>query len=350
MSAAKYIRANVAAMDGYVPGEQPRDSAVVKLNTNENPYPPSPSVAEALRRIDVGGLRRYPDPMATALRDAIAGLHGCRREQVFAGNGSDEVLALCLRAFVENDGGAGYFEPSYSLYPVLADIQGIEKRPVSLDSDFGWDMPADYRAALFFLTNPNAPTSMLFERETVADFCRAFDGVVVIDEAYVDFAARDCMDLALASENVLVARTLSKAYSLAGIRLGYLVGDESLIAALYKIKDSYNINAVTQALAHAAIEDQAHMRANRDRIVATRERSARQLAQLGFRVCPSQSNFLWVRPADIPAAELFAELKRRSIYIRHFQQESICDWLRISIGTDAEMERLISELAGSGNC
>lgn len=341
---ANFIRDNVQRMRGYVPGEQPSDPKVVKLNTNENPYPPSPRMSEALLAAGTDRLRRYPDPVASELRGALATLHGCTCEQVFAGNGSDEVLALCLRAFVDNDGSIGYFYPSYSLYPVLADIQDVEKRPVELADGFKWAMPQDYAASLFFLTNPNAPTSMLFERAEVEAFCDSFDGVVVIDEAYVDFSERDCLDLALSRDNVLVARTFSKSYSLAGIRLGYLVGSERLVAALYKIKDSYNINCITQSLALAAVNDQGHMRANCKRIIATRTRIARELCRLGFEVCPSQTNFLWVCSNSLPAVRIFAELKQRSIYVRHFDQPRTRDFLRITVGTDGDMDILIRSL------
>lgn len=341
---SQFIRSNVRDMQGYLPGEQPRDPAVVKLNTNENPYPPSPRVAKALSGLDPAQLGRYPDPLAMDLRSSIADLHGCEIEQVFAGNGSDEVLALCLRAFVENDGSVGYFEPSYSLYPVLADIQGVAKRPVALGPDFGWRMDSDYQSSIFFLTHPNAPTSILYDKGEVRNFCMDFNGVVVIDEAYVDFSSRDCLDLALEMDNVLVARTLSKSYSLAGIRLGYLIGDADMISALYKIKDSYNLNRMTQICARTAIEDQDHMRANCGRIIATRECISNDLRERGFAVFPSESNFLWVRPENIEAHTLFHELKARSIYLRHFDGERTREFLRITIGSDDEMDALVSAI------
>lgn len=343
-SANRFIRANVQRMRGYTPGEQPVGERVIKLNTNENPYPPSPRVSEALSRLDPKSLGRYPDPLAMDLRRAIAELHGCEIQNVFAGNGSDEALALCLRAFVEDGGSVGYFEPSYSLYPVLADIQGAQKRPLALGEGFEWRMEADYSSSLFFLANPNAPTSILYDKHTVAAFCRDFDGVVVIDEAYVDFSEQDCLDLALEMDNVLVARTLSKSYSLAGLRLGYLIGCAELIAGIYKIKDSYNLNRVTQDCALAAIEDQAHMRANCERILASRTLASERLRRRGFEVFPSQTNFLWVRPDAIDASELFQELKSRSIHVRHFAGELTGAYLRITIGTNEEMDSLISAI------
>ena len=331
-------------MDGYVPGEQPGDPAVVKLNTNENPYPPAPGVLEVLQRVQVQDLIKYPDPMCAALRARLAEMHGCKPENVFVGNGSDEVLALCTRAFVENDGAIGYFDPSYSLYSVLADIRGVERRPVPLGEEFAWCSPPQDTAPLFFLTNPNAPTGILYARDLLRPFCNGFRGIVVLDEAYVDFSDEDCMPLALAGENVLVARTLSKAYSLAGIRLGYAVGPAPLIGALHKIKDSYNVNVLSQALALAALSDREHMQRNVDRVRATRGRMSRELAGMDFDVTPSQTNFLWVRPRAMPAPELFAELKAARIYVRHFPGETTGDYLRITVGTDEDVDTLLATI------
>ena len=333
-----YLRPAVERLRGYTPGEQPREPGFIKLNTNENPYPPSPRVREAAEAaLDL--LRLYPDPLCAELRQELARLHGCRVEQIFVGNGSDEVLALCGRAFVPPGGSIGYFEPSYSLYPVLAAIQESEVRPVALREDFTWAMPADYSASLFFLTDPNAPTSLQYPREQVRTFCRSFPGVVVLDEAYVDFAREHRMDLALEFHNVLVARSFSKSYSLAGLRAGYAVGDESLIAAFYKIKDSYNVDRLTQAIALAALRDQAHMRRNVEHIRVTRARATAALEQRGFIVVPSESNFLWARPPK-PAGAVFEALRARKILVRYFPGPRTGDHLRISIGTDDEMDAL----------
>ena len=295
------IRNSVQALSSYVPGEQPKGDGIVKLNTNENPYLPSPDVQDILSMVDIAVLSRYPDPVCTELRKVIAELHGCEVANVFVGNGSDEVLALCIRAFVEREGSVGYFDPSYSLYPILADIEEIEKRPVALNAAFGWEMPADYAASLFFLAQPNAPTSLVYDRAKVDAFVAGFKGVVLIDEAYADFADHNCMDLALAHDHVMVARTLSKAYSLAGIRLGYCVGNAGLIGAMYKIKDSYNVNYLTQEIARVAILDQGTMRANVQAIVETRRMAAEKLSELGFEVYDSQSNFLWIKPLGTDA-------------------------------------------------
>src|SRR3989339_542475 len=254
------IRKSVQVMSGYVPGEQPSDRHIVKLNTNENPYPPSPRIFRAIRKYDADKLRLYPNPVSMNLRCKIAKFHGCKIENVFAGNGSDEILALCTRAFVEDSGSIGYFNPSYSLYPVLAEIRNVQKKPVELGVNFEWRMPREYKASLFFLTNPNAPTSMLYPKEEVRKFCVLFKGVVLIDEAYVDFSKEHCMDLALQFSNTLVMRTLSKSYSLAGFRVGYVVGAKQMIEALFKIKDSYNLDAFSQVIAFEALSDIKYMK------------------------------------------------------------------------------------------
>jgi len=342
------IKESVSRMKGYVPGEQPTERGIVKLNTNENPYPPSPRVAQALRDLSAERLRLYPDPLCKALRRAIAAEFDVDPAGVFVGNGSDEILALCTRAFVEDCGSIGYFDPSYSLYPVLAEIRGVAGKPVDLGSDFEWRMPAGYQASLFFMTNPNAPTSILYPKAQVESFCRAFDGVVLIDEAYVDFSSAHCMDIARRLENTLVMRTFSKSYSLAGLRVGYVAGNPDLIEALFKIKDSYNVDAISQQVALGAFADQPHMRANVERIKVTRRRLSEALAGMGYRVCPSETNFLWVRPPADPAARVFEALRQQGILVRHFPGPRTGDFLRITIGTDEEVDQLISALNRTG--
>ncbi len=338
------IRRAVAVLEGYTPGEQPQVPGLVKLNTNENPYPPSPRIAGVLQHFPAESLRLYPDPMAVKLREAIARKHGCALANVFAGNGSDEVLALCTRAFVGPTGTIGFFEPSYSLYPVLTAIQDVAQKPVRLNADFSWRMEPGYAANLFFLANPNAPTGIQYPRETVRAFCQEFPGVVLVDEAYADFAEYDCADLALALPNVLVARTLSKSSSLAGLRLGYALGAVPLIEALYKIKDSYNLDRLTQEIGRAAIEDGDHLRRNADQIKATRARTTAALTQLGFVVLPSAANFLFVKPPRLSAAEVFAALRARKILVRYFPGDLTGAYLRVTIGTDPEMDQFLAAL------
>lgn len=342
-----YIRANVAALHAYTPGEQPHDPDVVKLNTNENPYTPSPAVEAALAALPADRLRKYPVPDAAPVRERVARLHGCAVEQVIVGNGSDELLALCTRAFVPDGGAIGYLTPSYSLYPVLAGIADVATRPFALDADFMWQpgtVPADHGCALFFLTNPNAPTGMLHARERVDALCGDRTGVVVIDEAYVDFADADCIDLALSRPNVLVTRTLSKSYSLAGIRAGYAVGPAPLIAALHAIRDAYNVNMLTQTAMCAALDDRAHFEATRQRVRATRARLAGALETRGFTVLPSATNFIFARPVRVPARDVFEGLRARKVYVRYFDAPAVRDYIRISVGTETETDMLLTAL------
>ena len=337
------IRKSVQAMTPYVPGEQPRDRDVVKLNTNENPYPPSPRVREVLEDFDTSDLAVYPDPTCSALRHRIAEIHHVGEEQVIVGNGTDELLALCTRAFVEPGGVVGAFDLTYSLYPVLSEIQDLEYRSVPLGKHFEWAMPLDANYDLFFLANPNAPTGTSFAIDDVRRLCAHVAGVVLIDEAYVEFANGDCMGLVQESDNVIVTRTLSKAFSLAGLRLGYAIGPEELIKALLTIKDSYNVSRLTQELGLAALSDLEHMRENCEAICRTRKRVRTGLVKMGFEALDSKANFLWVKPPRVSAEELFEELRKVAIVVRYFPGEMTGEYLRISIGTDEEMDRFLDE-------
>lgn len=348
------IAASVRRLTPYVPGEQPKDARVVKLNTNENPYPPSPRVAETLAAFDPDRLRRYPDPVFTDLRARLADIHGTTPERVFVGNGSDEVLTLAARAFVDDGEAIGAFDPSYSLYRTLAAIRNVPFVPSPLADGFAWAAPATDGVALFLLTNPNAPTSLRHPTERIAAFARDFPGVVLVDEAYVDFADGDCMALAAAPDNanVVVMRTLSKSFSLAGLRLGYCVGPADLIEALHKVKDSYNVDALAQAAALAALNDLPWMRANVAKVRATRDALAADLRARGWDVPASETNFLFARPpvpagadAHAEAARIFGALRDRHIYVRYFPGPRTGDRLRITVGTDYESQELLDALA-----
>jgi histidinol-phosphate aminotransferase len=339
------IRRNIRLMAGYIPGEQLAVPGLVKLNTNENPYPPSPRVRRALASLDPALLRLYPDPVCTQIRKILAARHGVEPARVFVGNGSDEVLRLITLAFVEASGSLGMFTPSYSLYDVLADSIGVPMRKVPLGPGFAWrPPPASLRASVFFITTPNNPTGVMYPAEAVRAFCARFRGLVVIDEAYVDFAGWNNMDLAKEFPNVLVLRTLSKSYSLAGIRLGYAVGDPALIAALLKLKDSYNVNRLTQAAALAALEDEGYMLRQAERIRRSRAWLARSLAALGFEVVPSEANFLWVRPTRVAAVTLFEKLRERNILIRYNPKDWHPEYVRITVGTGPELKRLLAAI------
>ena len=346
------IAQHIRKLAGYVPGEQPRSRRVVKLNTNENPYPPSPKCAEVLRGFDLDALRRYPDPNFTALAEAVAKANGTTADHVFVGNGSDEILSLAARVFVEDDESIGSLDPSYSLYKTLAAIRNVEWVGAGRETmDAGRGSPIVSRLpsniALFLFTNPNAPTGEFREPEAIAAFARRFKGVVLVDEAYADFARGNCMALATAprNRNVIVMRTFSKSYSLAGLRVGWCVGPKDLIAALYKAKDSYNVDAVAQAVALAAFNDRAYHRRTVAKVVKTRAAFAKELAARGWDVIPSEANFVFAKPpAPAKAKDVFADLKSRGIFVRYFPGPLTGDRLRITIGTDDEMKTLLAAL------
>jgi histidinol-phosphate aminotransferase len=349
------IRPLVRRLHPYVPGEQPKIPGLIKLNTNENPYPPSPRVLAAVKAAVDGRLRLYPNPTAQPLRERLARRHGFGPENILIGNGSDELLAMAVRAFVEPGPArrdaclVQYFDPSYSLYPVLADIHGAGRNPVALRADFGLPQVADLKrgkrwrfgAALTLVTTPNAPSGRGYPTAELDALCRAQAGIVVLDETYVDFARENALSLARKHPHVLVARTFSKAYSLCFQRVGYFVGPAHLIEALDKIRDSYNVNGLGQAAALATLDDLPYYRANFRRIIATRTRLTRELAALGFQVLPSQTNFLLARPSGFPAAEWLARLRQRKILVRWFDQAPVRDYLRITIGTAAEAAALV---------
>ncbi len=339
-----FIRKSVEELQAYTPGEQPKVEGLIKLNTNENPYPPSPAVARALKSTPVDSLRFYPDPVCSALRERIAAINGCSPDQVFVGNGSDEVLRLCMRAFTQPGGSVASFEPSYSLYPVLAASEELDYMEVPLKEDFTWfDPPDELAASVFFLANPNAPTGVVYPEATLQAFSERFSGVVVLDEAYIDFAEGDNSWIwAQNRKNVLLCRTLSKSFSLAGIRLGYAIGSTGLIDALYKLKDSYNVDCLAQTIALAALEDIEWMQDNVRRIVTTRKRVVMELEKRGFRMVPSGANFLFVEPpSGQPAADLFESLQAQKILVRYFPEGRTGSYLRVSIGTDAEMDAFL---------
>ena len=333
----------VRKLEAYTPGEQPKAKNVVKLNTNENPYPPSPCCAKVLAGFDLDKLRRYPDPEFSELRQAIAKLNHTTPERVFIGNGSDEILALSAKAFVENDEAIGSLDPSYSLYKTLAAIRdvawvGIPEPTVAAAKK--------NRVSFFLWTNPNAPTGRLVEPKTIAAFARGYKGVVMVDEAYADFSRTNCMPLATAAknENIIVMRTFSKSYSLAGLRVGYCIGPKPLIDALYKVKDSYNVDAVAQKVALAALKDQKWFRQNVAKIIATRTWFTAELERRGWDMIPSESNFLFARPPRVRADQLFAALRERNIFVRYFKGPKTGDRLRITVGTDAQMKKLLKAI------
>jgi histidinol-phosphate aminotransferase len=362
-----FIRPLVRDLRPYVYGEQPKIKGLIKLNTNENPYPPSPKVLAAVKAAVDGRLRLYPNPTAQPLREKLAKLHGCHVENIIVGNGSDELLALATRGFVEpiSEGGVPrhpnsgarvarsseiiqYFTPSYSLYPVLADIHGAAKNAVPLKPDFSLPSLAELKrgvwkfdAALTYVTTPNAPSGRGYKTSELEKLCAAQKGVIILDEAYVDFEKENALNLALKYPHVIVARTFSKAYALCYQRVGYFVGHAELIAAMHKIRDSYNVNGLGQIAAEATLGDLKFYRANFKKIIATREWLGRELTRLGFRVFPSRTNFILVQPPTFAAHEWQRQLREQKILVRWFNFPEVKNYLRITIGTPPDVEALV---------
>ena len=343
---SQFLRPNIQAMAGYTPGEQPRDEVFVKLNTNENPYPPSPRVLAALGEALTGErLRKYPDPLGTAFRQAAARMHGVEPDNILIGNGSDDILTILTRAFVPEGGLVVSPTPSYLLYRTLAELQGARFQTVPFTAD--WRLPRPWpvrRASLTLLANPNSPSGTLVPAAELERLAGELEGMLVIDEAYVDFADAHTLHLARLP-NVVVTRTLSKSYALAGVRFGYAVARAELIRELVKVKDSYNCDTLSLAAATAALLDQDYLHATRARVLATRARLTEALRGLGFEVLPSQANFVWCRRSDRPVKPLYEELKRRRILVRYMSYTGYGEGLRVSVGTDAENEQLLQEVA-----
>jgi histidinol-phosphate aminotransferase len=351
------VRPLVRELAPYVPGEQPKIKGLIKLNTNENAYPPSPRVLAAVKAAVDGRLRLYPNPTAQPLREKLARLHRCAPENIIVGNGSDELLAMAVRCFVEpatprvgrSRTRVQFFNPSYSLYPVLAEIHGAETNAIPLEPDFGLppmttlrrNRDWDFHAALTFVTTPSAPSGRAYMPTELEALCRAQKGVIVLDETYVDFAREHALALALKYPHVLVARTFSKAYSLCFQRVGYFVGSEPLIAALQKIRDSYNVNGLGQIAALATLDDLPYYRANFRRIASTRDKLSRELDSLGFRVLPSETNFILAQPPKFSARDWLRKLRERKILVRWFNDPALRSYLRITIGTPADMGALV---------
>ena len=342
-----FVRPNVRAMHGYAPGEQPRaGERVVKLNTNENPYPPSPRVAEAIRSVDLEYLRRYPDPTATRFREAAAGVLGVTPDMILAGNGSDDVLTVLTRTFVPPGGSLAAPSPTYSLYPVLAAIESARFAPIEWSD--GWSLPVEALAAsgadAVYVPNPNAPSGTFATPEAFAELAESFAGAVLIDEAYADFAGADCLSLVERHENVIVSRSMSKGYGLAGLRFGYCVAQPHVIAELMKVKDSYNCDALSIAAATAAILDRDYHAEVTARVVAERGRLTAELTAVGFDVLPSRANFVLATvPDDGPtAADLYAGLKRRGVLVRYFDADGLRDKLRVTVGTPPQSDALLA--------
>jgi len=340
-----YFRVNIEKANGYVPGFQPKEAEVVKLNTNENPYPPSPAVMKAVTQVGAEQLRRYPDPIASTFREAAAQLNGVSPEYVICCNGGDELLTIALRAFCNENRPVAYPVPTYSLYPVLAKLQNYKAVEIPFDSEFNLpDELATTGAALTIVCNPNAPTASFVNVPELASLAGRLSGVLLIDEAYVDFADDNCIRLVKDFDNLIILRSMSKGYSLAGIRFGYGIAQPGLIQGLMKLKDSYNVDSVAIAAATAAISDQKYFKENVDKVKKERKRLTGRLRDLGFDVPDSSANFILAKCSDTRAAEVYDKLVEKNIYVRYFAQAGLEDKLRITVGTSEQNDKLLSAL------
>jgi len=337
----------VEKMSGYTPGEQPRPGErVIKLNTNENPFPPSPAVIEAIRRIDPERLRRYPSPTSEDFRQTAARVHGVSPDMIIAGNGSDEILALAARSYLGPGDVLAYPDPTYSLYPVLAEIGEIKGTAVPWAA--GWQLPIDAllatRPRAIFFANPNAPTGTLVPANQVRELAERFSGLLLVDEAYVDFADENSLGLLADFPNLMITRTLSKGYGLAGLRFGYAIAAPAVVAAMGKVKDSYNCDAVAITAAAAALEDQAYARRTWQLVRQERARVSEALVRRGWQVIPSQANFVLAACPGGQAAAIYRALKAKRILVRFFDKPGLDDKLRITIGTAEENDQLLAAL------
>jgi histidinol-phosphate aminotransferase len=340
-----YFRENVEEARAYEPGFQPKETDVIKLNTNENPYPPSPQVMKALAEVSEERLRRYPDPLGNEFRQAAGQIHGLSPDYIMCCNGGDELLSMAFCAFCDETRPVAYPVPSYSLFPVIAKLQNCQAIEIPFDSEF--NLPAKLAstdAALTIVCNPNAPSGTFVAVEELASLADEVSGVLLVDEAYVDFAEVNCIELVKNFDNVIILRSMSKGYSLAGMRFGYAIAQPDLIAGLMKVKDSYNVDAIAIAIATAAIKDQKYFKENVEKVKAERARLTIQLRKLGFDVPDSQSNFVLAKCKNCKADQVYEKLVQRNIYIRYFARPGLEDKLRISIGTPEQNDKLFSAL------
>lgn len=346
---SKFLSSLYSKLEPYVPGEQPKDKAYIKLNTNESPFPPSPKVKAVLSDEVIDDLNLYPDPEVTMLREALAEHHGVEKQNIFVGNGSDDVIAFSIMAFCGRGGKLTCPDITYGFYPVYADLFGVELTEVPLREDFSVNI-SDYTHFKnpIIIANPNAPTGLML---SVAEIEKLVlhnnERLVIIDEAYMDFGKASCAKLTKKFDNLLIIRTYSKSRSLAGLRVGYAIGNKALIADLETMRFSfnpYNINSLTMRAAAAAIKDNAYYNACIDNIIENREMTKKSLASLGFNVLDSKANFVFVSHPDISAKMLYEELKKRGILVRYFGKERIKNFVRITVGSKEQMISVINEI------
>lgn len=346
---SRYFRPNIVTLAGYVPGEQPQDGDIIKLNTNENPYAPSPKVRAALRKAIAASLRLYPESRSDSLRIMAGRVYGVKPASIIVGNGSDELLSILLRCFVGPHDRVAYPVPTYSLYDTLVAIQDGLPAPVDFPADFSVPSAlADQHAALTFLCNPNAPSGTLASPQEIEKLAAAVAGILVVDEAYIDFAPSEgasSIPLIHQHANLIVLRTFSKSFSLAGMRIGLAFASEDLISGMMKVKDSYNVNRLSLIAATAALQDLPWMTRNAERIQRTRKRLTNGLRRAGYAVYPSHANFVLARKSGRNQKDVYDELKRRKILVRYFDVAGLQDCLRITVGTAAEVRALLRQIS-----
>jgi histidinol-phosphate aminotransferase len=339
------IRQSVRQTPAYVPGEQPQTNDFIKLNTNENPYPPPARIFEAVTS-ELEKVRLYPDPVSTQLRKAAANLFGVELNQILAGNGSDDILNIAVRTFVNPGETVAFLDLTYSLYETIASVHGAVVKKIATDENFELTGPVICpEAKLIFLASPNPPKGKHLNREFLRQTCAQAQGIVVIDEAYGDFSDEDHWDFLQEFNNVIISRTLSKSYSLAGMRIGLAIAAPELITEMDKVRDSYNLDRLAQVLGTAALEAHSEFVPLWQKVRQTRSRLITELEKLDFAVCASDSNFVFAAPRWIAAAELYQVLKEKKILVRYFNHPRIVNFLRITVGTDDEIDQLLLGIA-----
>lgn len=333
------LRPAIASMKGYVPGFQPApQEKYIKLNSNENPFPPSPRVKEILRKMAYEDLRLYPDPVSLELRERLGTLYGFSPNQIICGNGSDDILNIIIRTFAQPGEAIGFFEPTFPLYRVLGMIHGVKIISIPLAEPYDHPPMPSKRLKVFFLANPNSPVGFGYPTVLISQMAQRTNGIFVVDEAYAEFSKGNALSLVRDFENVIVVRTVSKSYSLAGVRLGYAIGHEKWIGEMFKVKDPFNVTRFTQAVVAAALEDQEYFRKNISRIVERREWFTREATALGYRVIPSQANFIFPQPPQKGRGVKFYEaLLSRKVLTRYYDEEGLKDGVRLTIGTKEDM-------------
>lgn len=343
-----YFRKNIEDLDGYVPGFQPAGGDVVKLNTNENPYPPSPQAVEAIRNFDAGALRRYPQPLGDSFCKSAADVLGVEPGNILCTNGGDDLLTICFRCFCDANKAAAYAGPTYSLYPVLAKLQNCKTIEIPYPDDYSLpiDELAESGASMTIVCNPNAPSGSFVQPGEIKKLADRLKGksVLLIDEAYADFAEANCVGLVKECDNVIILRSMSKGYSLAGLRFGYAIASEKLIAGMRKVKDSYNVDAIAIATATAAIWDQGYFRENVKKVKTERIRLTAALREMQLEVMDSQSNFVLAKCVTCDADKVYQALADQNIYVRYFNLPGLADKLRITVGTKEQNDKLIGAL------